>query len=165
MRTSSHLITTVAALCTLALPLAAQATHPDFSGTWVLDATKSSADGPIAVPTAATYVISMHGDSIDVDQHSVTDMGAVDSKKLYATDGYQWKNTLDYQGTSMALSSLVSWKDKVLNVQTTTDFQGNPVEQAETWTMSADGKTLTLTVDTSSNGQSYGSMTMVFNKK
>ncbi|HEY4321511.1 MAG TPA: hypothetical protein VGM77_10070 [Gemmatimonadales bacterium] len=165
MRTRSRLTTAVAALCTLALPLAGQATHPDFTGTWVLDATKSVADGPMAAPTSGTVVIAMHGDSITMDQHSVSDMGETNSKKLYATDGYQWKNTLDYQGTPLALSSMASWKDKVLNIQTTTDFQGTPVDQAERWTLSADGKTLTQVIDTGSNGQSYGSMTMVFNKK
>ena len=82
-----------------------------------------------------------------------------------AVDGSAWKNSLDYMGTAMQLSSVLNWKDQVLNVTTNTDFQGTPVLQNESWTMSADGKSFTQRVSTVVNGEEYAATTFVFVKK
>jgi hypothetical protein len=152
-------------LLLLASPLAAQATHTDFTGTWVLDAAKSSSDGQLPVPTAATYVVGMHGDSITVDIKTADGNGEMSLKKLYAVDGYNWLNSMTYQGTTMNLSSVLKWNGAALAIQTTTDFGGTPVQQSETWKLAEDKKTLTIAITTYVDGAPFSSQTLAFNKK
>ena len=152
-------------LLALASPLAAQARHPDFSGTWTLDAMKSSAEGNLPVPSAATYVVRQVGDSIAVDETTSDGNGDVTAKKVWRVDGKSWTNYMTYQGTSMTLNSVLSWSDAVLNVRTTSDFQGTPVEQVESWSLSADGKVLTHRVSTTVNGEVFATLNMVLVKK
>jgi len=153
----------------LAAPLAAQGTvkasHPDLTGVWVLDPAKNVVDGPLQGPSAATYTVGMHGDSITVDMKYTAPDGEMQMKKLWATDGYTWINYMKYQGTDLTLNSVIKWNGPVLAIQTTTDFGGTPVTQAETWTLGAEGKTLTIVTVTSVNGAAYASVTTVFNKK
>ena len=154
----------VLALVLFAAPLHAQ-THPELTGTWVLDPAKTLMDGQIPAPSSATYTITQHGDTITVDQRTTTEMGPVATKKVWAADGKAWSNTMSYNGNDMQLSSVLSWTASVLTVQTTTDVQGTPVQQSETWTPSSDGKVLTIVGTTYVDGTYYASVTMVFNKK
>jgi hypothetical protein len=149
----------------LASPLAAQAAHPDFSGTWVLDAGKSSAEGSMQVPTTSTYVIVQVGDSINAELRSTGEAGEMVLKKVWRVDGKAWINYLTYQGTDMTLSSVLSWTGTVLTIHTTTEFNGTPVEQNESWTLSTDGTTLTHATVTTANGEEFARMSLVFVKK
>ena len=155
----------VVLLAAVAAPLAAQTAHTDFSGTWVLDATRTIFDGQIPVPQSATYVVVQVGDSIAVDQRIVTEVGELVQKKVWKVDGKPWANTTTYAGAALPLSSTLAWRDAVLAIRTTADFQGNAVDQAETWTLSGDGKMLTLATTTNVNGDYFASATLVFNKK
>jgi hypothetical protein len=155
----------VALVCVCPGALGAQATHPDLVGTWILDASKSTVDGPIPAPTAATYVVGQHGDTITLSAKQTDANGEVALDRIVATDGYRWNNTMVYQGTRMALSSEAKWNGAVLSIQTTSDFNGTPVQQSETWTLSADGKTLTTATTTNINGTYYASTSLVFMKK
>jgi hypothetical protein len=152
------------ALVILAMPLQAQS-HPDLSGTWVLDPAKTTVDGQIPAPAAASYTITVHGDTMTVDQQTTTEVGPVAMKKIWAADGKAWSNVMTYAGNDLQLSSVLSWKENVLNVQTSTDVQGTPVQQVETWTPSSDGKMLTIVITTNVDGAYYAAMTLVFNKK
>jgi hypothetical protein len=152
------------ALILVAMPLRAQS-HPDLTGTWILDPAKTSVDGQIPAPASATYTITMHGDTMTVDQQTTNEMGAMATKKVWAADGKAWPSVMTYGGNDMQLSSVLTWKENVLNVQTTTDYQGTPVQQSETWTPSSDGKMLTVGVTTNVDGSYFAAMTMVFNKK
>ena len=156
-----------ASLILLAAPLAAQtpAAHPDLSGTWVLDASKNVVDGQLPAPTAATYVVGQHGDSITVDMKYTDVTGDMQLKKLWATDGYNWINFMTYQGTEMKLSSVAKWNGPVLAIQTASDFAGTPVTQNDTWTVDAEKKTLTVVTTTNVNGTYFAQVTLVFNKK
>jgi len=159
-----RLVPLAAALLAVALPAAGQS-HPSLAGTWVLDASKSTVDGPIPLPSAETDIVTQRGDTIDVDVKSTTDVGEIAIKRTFAVDGKAWPNVMTYQGTDMQLSSVLVWKEAVLSIETTTDFQGTPVEQSETWTPSADGKTLTVMVTTNVSGAYFASVTKVYNKK
>ena len=152
----------------LASPLAAQSPavkHPDLTGTWVLDAAKTVVDGPVPAPSAATYVVGGHGDSITVNIKVSDVTGDMTLTRLYATDGYAWTNYMTYQGTQLTLSSVLKWNGAVLSIVTTTDFGGTPVQQSETWTLGVDGKTLTAATTTNVAGEYYAAQTLVFNKK
>jgi hypothetical protein len=159
-----RLLPLAAALAAVALPVAAQS-HPSLGGTWVLDLARSSADGPVPLPMAETSAIAQHGDTIDVDQKGTNETGDVAIKRTFAVDGKAWPNLMNYQGTDMQLSSVLAWKEAVLSIETTTDYQGTPVQQSETWTPSADGKTLTVMVTTNIDGAYFASMTKVYSKK
>jgi hypothetical protein len=156
-------------LALLAAPLAAQTAapaHPDLAGTWVLDASKSTVDGPLPLPTAATYVVGMHGDSITVAVKSTDPMaGDVTLNRLLATDGYSWTNYMSYQGTQMTLNSVAKWNGAVLAVATNSDFAGTAVVQNETWTLGADGKTLSIATTTNVAGAYFAAQTLVFTRK
>jgi hypothetical protein len=149
----------------LAGPLAGQAAHPDLSGTWVLDASKTVVDGPIPAPPAASYVVVQVGDSFAVDQKMTTDMGEAAVRKVWRVDGKAWANKISYGGVEMELSSTLSWIGPVLAIHTTSSYQGTPVDQGETWTLGPDGKTLTQSTTTKVNGDYYASVTLVFTKK
>lgn len=154
-----------AALLALTSPVAAQGGHADFTGTWVLDASKSVIDGSMAAPASATYVVVQTGDSIAVDQRVTGDQGEMTLKKVWRVDGKTWTNYMSYQGTDMTLSSVLKWNGAVLAIHTTTDFQGTPVTQDETWTLAADGKTLTHATTTNVNETYFAAVTLVFSKK
>ena len=65
----------------------------------------------------------------------------------------------------MTLSTTLHWNGAVLAMHTTADFQGNAVDQTQTWTLGADGKTLTDSTTTNVNGDYFSSVTLVFTKK
>ena len=156
------------ALLLLAAPLAAQTSvaHPNLSGTWVLDAAKSTVDGPLPPPTSATYAVGTHGDSITVHVTEVdAAAGAVTLDRLVATDGYSWTNYMIYAGNQLTLNVVAKWNGAVLSLTTNTDVSGSPVLQTETWTVSADGKVLTQNVTTNVAGAYFAAQTLVFNKK
>jgi hypothetical protein len=50
-------------------------------------------------------------------------------------------------------------------VTTTTNFAGTDVERDDRWTLSADGKTLTILDSINAGGQVVSTSTTVFNKK
>ena len=165
MRTRS----VVASLLCLALAgsrAGAQATPPDFSGTWVLDASKTVSDGQLGVPTSATYTIRVHGDSIISDRVAeAPEVGIIKSHIVWGTDGKAWKNTVPVNGSDTEISSVLSWLGDKLMVKTTLTIQETPVEQLDQWSMSADGKTMTMQRSISAMGQEIGSSTLTFNKK
>jgi hypothetical protein len=154
-----------ALLLALASPLAAQATHPDFSGTWVLDGSKTVIDGQMEAPSAVTYVVVQVGDSLSVDQKINGAFGEQALKKVWKVDGKPWANNFEYGGVPMVLSTTLRWNGAVLAMHTTSDYQGTAIDQTETWTMGPDGKTLTDSTTTNVNGDYYSAVTLVLAKK
>jgi len=152
-------------LLALAAPLAAQATHPNFGGTWVLDATRTVVDGQMEAPSAVTMTVVQVGDSLSVDQQIKGSFGDQALKKIWKVDGKPWANEFSYAGTPMTLSTTLHWNGAVLAMHTTADFQGNAVDQTQTWTLGPDGKTLTDNTSTNVNGDYFASVTLVFVKK
>ena len=150
-----------------AAPLSAQsvAAHSDFTGTWVMDASKTAVSGAMPAPSGGGCVITQHGDSITIEMTQRSEQGEITTKRVLGVDGKEWKNSLTYQGTPMGLSSVLMWNGAVLNIQTNSDFQGTPVEQNETWTLSADATTFTQRMSTIVNGEEWAAVTLVFNKK
>jgi len=152
-------------LLALAAPLAAQATHPNFGGTWVLDATRTVVDGQMEAPSAVTMTVVQVGDSLSVDQQIKGSFGDQALKKVWKVDGKPWANEFSYAGTPMTLSTTLHWNGAVLAMHTTADFQGNAVDQTQTWTLGPDGKTLNDNTSTNVNGDYFASVTLVFVKK
>jgi hypothetical protein len=131
------------ALAAVASPLAAQGTHPDFTGKWVLD--PASAQGPM-VPTSMTINV--------VQNTKTTTMGDQKANQTVNLDGTPSKNTIAAPGMDLELTSTSAWDGSTLVITTKADIQGQPLEQVDRWTLDADGKTLSMTRSASIAGQS-----------
>jgi hypothetical protein len=124
----------VAAFCLLQ----AQA-KPNFSGTWKLNTAKSDF-GAMPAPDSRTDKIA-HDDPALTD--SVTQngqMGEVTAELKYSTDGKETTNTV--RGNE--LKSTAKWEGDELVIAGKTSINGADVTLNDRWSLSADGKTLTI---------------------
>lgn len=114
---------------------------PDFSGTWKLNVAKSDF-GALGGPDSRTDVIT-HKEPSLIDE--VTAEGAQGKQQYtvkYTTDGKEVtnqmgprevKSTLKWEGASLVISSKFTYNEAEVNAQLT-------------WSLSADGKTITINV-------------------
>ena len=146
-----------------AAPLAAQGSHPDFSGKWNLDVTKL--EGPMAQAgiTSATLTITQDAKLLKSEQAMSSAMGSTSNVVSYNLDGSDSKNTVTQGGMSLALTSKTSWDGSALVIKTTGDVQGNPYERSDRYTLDATGKVLTIDSNVSVMGQSMA-IKQIFNK-
>lgn len=120
---------------------------PDFSGTWVLNAAKSTLPKDITIKSQ-TIIIENKKSAIVF--HYKTD--GRKSTETYSPDG---KKRVSRNMSSSQLTSSASWNDSVLVIESTLDIKVpnatvvvtglKPV--IDTWTLSADGRTLTHDAD------------------
>jgi hypothetical protein len=137
------LVTTTLVLAVMFSALAQTTAAPDFSGTWLLNSAKSTLpkDGTIKSQTIV----------IDNKKSAVVFNYKTDGKKsteTYTPDG-QKRVTKDM--SSGQLTSKASWHESVLVIESTLDLKVpnatvvvtglKPV--IDTWTLAADGRTLT----------------------
>jgi len=180
-------ITTACVL--LASVLAVSAAAPaNFAGTWALDKSKSDGLPPQAANIAGlTLVVTQDAQQITID--SKTAMASQDAAAAggpgqgggrgrgmgmfpsasYKLDGTE--TTADNPGGRGGTSTFkAQWKDggKTLELKRVSkfNFQGNDVTATTTedWTLSSDGKTLTVK-RTSESPRGTQSSTLVFNKQ
>jgi hypothetical protein len=136
----------------LAAPLAAQApatTHPDFSGKWNLDAAASGAPAGVT----ALLTIAQDAKGIKVDQKSNSPMGEQSVSLAYTFEG-QSKNTVNTPMGGVDMNSTIAWDGAMLVIKTITSVQGQTIDQTDKWSLSADGKTLTIDTSLNISGQS-----------
>jgi len=114
--------------------------HPNLSGTWKLNTTKSNF-GQMGGPDSGTETI-VHNDptiKITVDQKGGM-MGDVNYSETLRTDGQEssWAGMggADVKGGG-------HWDGNALVINAKTSFQGSDVTIKDTMTLSSDGKTLT----------------------
>lgn len=144
----------------------AQAAHPNFAGVWILDASRNAVQGQLGAPTSATYTITQHGDTIVGDRVAeTTETGTIKSHVVWGLDGKAWKNKIPVGDTETEISSVLSWNQATLVIRTSLTVQETPVDQVDEWSLSADGKTLTMQRSVAAMGQDIGSSTLVFVKK
>jgi hypothetical protein len=133
--------------------------HPDFTGTWTLDVSKS--EGTM-LPTSATLKVTQTDKSLTIER-ATTAMGMTRSgTATYALDGSPSKNTVNANGTNIEFNSTAAWSDDVLVIKTTADFGGGSFVGTERYSLSEDKKTLTIANEASVSGQSMsGKQTFV----
>ena len=112
---------------------------PNFSGDWKLNASKSDF-GPMPAPETLTMKIEHKDPALKVEAVQVGQQGEVKSESNYTTDGKDSKNKM----RNNEMVSKVKWEAEALTFDTKLDFQGNEVTFKDNWTVSADGKTLTI---------------------
>ncbi len=156
-----RLLLPIALMLAAASPARAQV-RPDFSGTWRLDLAKSDY-GDLQGPEARTDVIEQHVGRIS---ESVTAEGRHRKQRytlIFATDGTQ---TALPPGTRMGSVTILSvsarWQPASLIVTQKLRFQGALFEAANTYTLSANGNTLTIAL--ALGGESGTAATFVFDR-
>jgi hypothetical protein len=133
--------------------------HPDFSGVWVMDASRS--DSSSFTPKSATWIVQEQGDSLILDRESP---GTGKQHAVYALSGASRKNTLRLVGSGTEATSVVSWNAATMVVHTTSRPGDADLVQTDSWTLSADGAELRIHREASYAGKAMGSPTLVFVK-
>ncbi|HEY3933125.1 MAG TPA: hypothetical protein VGL65_00760 [Gemmatimonadales bacterium] len=163
MQTNFRMIAGVSALgLVMAAAAPAQARHPDLTGTWILDPAHS--DGA-ALPTAATYTIIQHGDTITMDQQTTSEMGTVTTHMVLGLDGKAWKNNVTGPAGPFELSSTGGWAHDTAAFLSTGTIQGADLVELDRVVPGADGKSFTMLRSGSAGGQDIPLVTLFFNKK
>jgi hypothetical protein len=157
----------VAALAlALAVPVSAQAVHPSFAGTWVLDPAKTINNTGGEAPDGVTRTVVQHGDTLVVDTEVASStLGPQHTHLVWGLDGKAWKNTIAVAGTTAEVSTVLSWDGSTLVTNSSLSVVGIDVTQVDRWVMAADGKSIVATRAITQNGEDAGNMTMTFNKK
>lgn len=116
----------------LSVPLAAA---PNLSGNWVLNLAKSQY-GQFPAPEVMMRQIQHNDPALSMSTFQKGAQGEVTTELKYSTDG---KPAVNGENRGSA-----RWEGDKLVIETSRDYQGARLSQHEEWTISADGKTLTI---------------------
>jgi hypothetical protein len=112
---------------------------PNFTGTWKLNIEKSNF-GPSPAPQSMIDKID-HQEPVLRLTSTRVDQGAEDSASLsWTTDGKESSNTL----RGGEVKSKLRWEGAVLFMESVMNVGGNALSLQDKWTLSQDGKTLTM---------------------
>jgi hypothetical protein len=116
--------------------LAAQSqAAPNFTGVWKLNLAKSEL-GPVPQPEVLTRTVNHNDPSLQISSYTKGAAGETTTELKYTTDGKPAENK-GSKGTA-------KWDGDKLVVDSIRDFQGSELKLHDVWTLSADGKTLTV---------------------
>src|SRR6478609_4377194 len=140
---------------------------PDFSGEWALDEAKSNRGEFGGRMTAGKLSVKKEGDMMIVVRNATGPMGEVVTTDKITLDGKESPSTGGMEGSIRKTTSTLSADQNTISVSTATvlNFNGTTfnVAVAEVWSLSADGKA--LTIDTESNTQmGVNKAKLVYNK-
>jgi len=133
------LMLTVFAAAFFLLGVRAQAAGPNFSGDWKMDFAKSNY-GKFPAPLSLTRKIAHNDPKLALSTTQKGPQGEVTSHLAYTTDGREAVNK-DSGGESKGAAQ---WIGDKLMIESSREVQGATLKQKEIWTLSADGKTLTI---------------------
>jgi hypothetical protein len=129
----------LAGLLLLAASASAQ-TKPNFSGDWKLNVAKSNF-GQMPAPSSLTEKITHSDPSLKVQTAQSGDFGDFNSDFSFTTDGKESANSM---GNEFHMTSVVKWDGDILVLDSKMDFQGTAMSGTDKWTLSPDGKTITV---------------------
>lgn len=138
MRRSEFLFHALFAAMLFAFVPAASAA-PDFSGNWKINAAKTDV-GPLPAPEKYEQKIEHNDPSLKFTINQANQMGEFTSDHTYTTDGAECVNKI--RGNEM--KSKVTWEGEKLKFESKMNFQGNEVSFLDKWSLSADGKVMTI---------------------
>lgn len=115
------------------------ADKPDFSGEWSLNASKSDF-GPMPAPEKMIRKIEHKDPDLKIATTTAAQGNERKNEAAYKTDGSESVN----KSGSGESKSVVKWEGSNLTIATKREIQGMTIEQNEKWTLSEDGKTLTI---------------------
>lgn len=126
-------------LAAAALSLVQAQAKPNFSGSWKLNVSKSDF-GPLPAPDSRTDQIKQNDPDIADNTTQSGQMGEMSAEIKYSTDG---KETT-YQIRGVDFKSTAKWDGDELLINTKGSFGGNDITTTDRWSLSADGKTITI---------------------
>ena len=132
-----HFIGIFAILALAALPALAK---PDFTGDWKLNGSKSTF-GDFPGPDSMTIKVAHAEPKLTTDSKQSGQMGEIEMHSTYTTDGKECTNE-GFQGAPM--KSVVKWDGDTLGFETKGQFGDADFTMTQKWTLSDDGKTLTI---------------------
>ena len=149
---SALLLTALVVAPTIARAQAAAATHPDYSGTYVLDPAQSVGE---RLPEKMTLKITQTPAGLTIDRAQTTQMGESTTQMKYALDGSASKNTLNMGGNSVDVSTVVTWEGASPVLTSSMKFGENDAQSVEKWSLDPDGKKLSIDRKISAGGQEF----------
>lgn len=147
----------------LLLAPAVQDTKPDFSGKWTLDVAKSDF-GQMPPPDSIVAVIEHKEPNIKIRTTQKGQQGEITNERAMTTDGKENSNTLKTMMGDQPITSTTKWNGKALSTAFRLTIQDMSLDVMESWELSPDGKTLTVTRDIKSQQGDFSQKT-VFNKQ
>lgn len=124
----------------LCLAHAAAAATPDFSGKWKLNASKSDL-GQMPVPEKWEMTVEHKDPAVKATTVMVGQMGERTTEASYRTDGTETTNKGPGGNES---KSTAKWDGSILAITTQSEFQGYKMQILARWSLSADGKVMTI---------------------
>jgi len=124
-------------LAAAALPAPAK---PNFSGDWKVDLSKSEF-GQMPAPNSMTIKVTHAEPKVTSATRMASDMGEFEINATYTTDGKETTNQGAGGGTT---TSTAKWDGDALIISTKGRFGDNDFTMTEKWTLSEDGKTITI---------------------
>jgi hypothetical protein len=116
-----------------------QAASQNLSGEWKLNFAKSDY-GKFPAPSSMTRKIAHNDPKLILTTTQKGPQGEVTSKLVYTTDGKESVN----QVAGGEAKGIAQWIGDKLMIESSREFQGVTLKQKDIWTLSADGKTLTI---------------------
>jgi hypothetical protein len=136
-RQAVRLLPLLALIVTFGL-IAAQA-KPNLSGTWKANVTKSDF-GPMPAPDSDTRKIDHQDPKLKVNVATSGGMGDLNYEANYTTDGQESTNHV----MDSDFKSVAKWDGDDLVIDTKGSFNGTDFTAKDRWSLSEDGKTLTV---------------------
>jgi len=134
---------------------------PSLSGTWVLNVSKSNF-GQIPPPASQVDMIEDSEPSVKIAEDQKGGMmGDMNMTTTLSTDG---KETTSAGMGGAEVKSTAHWEGATLVVDSKTSFQGSDIKIKDSYSLSADGKTLTEVTHVESGMGNFDS-TSVYDKK
>lgn len=116
------------------------AATPNLSGDWKLNTSKSDF-GQFPAPSTMTQKMSHAEPKLTVEVKMANDNGEFEFKSNYTTDGKECTNQ-GFGGSEA--KSVLKWDGENLVVETKGTFGDNAYTMKDKWTLSGDGKVLTI---------------------
>ena len=129
-------------IVTLALmaTTAAFAAPPNLTGDWKLNIPKSDF-GQFPGPSSMTQKVTHADPKLTVETKQASDRGEFNFTASYTTDGKECTNT-GFGGAPV--KSILKWDGETLTIETKGTFGDNAFTMKDKWSLSADGKALTV---------------------
>ena len=154
--------TFAAAAAVTLVAAAAQAQSKDFSGQWEMNAAKSDF-GPMAGqgPSKITMTVTQSTTTVKVAQAMSTPQGDLNQSTDYTLDG---KEATSNGADGQPVTSSAKLDGDALVINSKLSRQGMDITRVSHWTLSPDGKSLTVSQDLVTPMGAM-SMKLVFDKK
>ena len=133
---------------------------PNFSGQWTLNLSKSSY-GSFPAPQGMTRKINHQGVALSISSTQRGAQGDVTSDLLYTTDGHECLNKMltgEVKGTAR-------FEGDSLIIESSRQINNAELKERDVWTLSSDGKTLTITAHVTLPQQGSFDIKQVFDKQ